>query len=392
MGGSLQSHVMGKIHPREGEPSSLRHDVPLAELTTFELGGPARHLVHARGEDEVREALDWAARECLAVAVLGGGSNVVAADTGFDGLVLHMASRGVRARCAGPGEPVLVTAAAGESWDELVARAVAEGWAGLECLSGVPGTVGATPIQNVGAYGQDVAETIAKVRVLDRGAPEDRGASQEPVTREMAAAECRFSYRDSVFRREPDRFVLLEVTFALHRGGPPAVRYPELARSLGRTSVAPSLAEVRAAVLELRRSKSMVREDSDPNRRSAGSFFVNPVVSSYEAAAVAERARKAGMIAAPEAMPSFPSGTDSVKLSAAWLIERAGFGRGTVRGHVGISSRHTLALVHHGGGTSAELVELAGEVRRGVFELFGVWLRPEPVFLGFATPDPVSAG
>ena len=377
--------------PRGGEPSDLRHDVPLAELTTFELGGPARHLVHARGEDEVREALAWADREHLAVAVLGGGSNVVAADRGFDGLVLRLASRGVRARCGGPGEPVLVTAVAGESWDELVARAVAEGWAGLECLSGVPGTVGATPIQNVGAYGQDVAETIAGVRVLDRGAPGDEGRGQEPVTREMAGAECRFSYRDSVFRREPGRFVLLEVSFALHRGRPPAVRYPELARALGRTSAAPSLAQVRTAVLELRRLKSMVLEEGDPNRRSAGSFFVNPVVTSYEAAAVAERARRAGMIAGPEAMPAFPFGADSVKLSAAWLIERAGFGRGTVRGHVGISSQHTLALVHHGGGTSAELVAFAGEVRRGVFDRFGVWLRPEPVFLGFPTPDPVGA-
>lgn len=378
----------------------MQCEVPLAPLTTFELGGRARFFLEATREAEVGEALAWAEREALPLAVLGGGSNVVVADEGFAGLVIRMATRGIHARCETPGEPILVSAAAGETWDDLVARAAGEGWAGIECLSGIPGTVGATPIQNVGAYGQEVAQTIVSVRVLDRGhsghlasavdsLPTSRGSTTS-LARELSAAACGFGYRDSVFRQEPGRFVVLAVTFALIPGGAAAVRYPELARALGDPVAPPGLTAVRQAVIELRRTKSMVLDPADPNRRSAGSFFTNPVLSAAEAATVADRATRAGVIPGPEAMPAYPTAGGAVKLSAAWLIERAGFPRGTGTDRFGISSRHTLALVHRGGGTARELVAFARAVHQGVADRFGVHLKPEPVFLGFPTADPLA--
>jgi UDP-N-acetylmuramate dehydrogenase len=359
-----------------------RTDVPLAPLTTLELGGRARVLAEVEEECDLVESLRWAAREALPVALLGGGSNTVVADDGFDGLVVRVALRGIDVRAGHADDSVLVTAAAGESWDDLVDTAVGEGLAGIECLAGIPGTVGATPIQNVGAYGQEVAETIASVRALDRATL---------ATRELVPAECGFGYRSSVFRREPGRFIVLAVTFRLSTGAPGCARYPEVARALEVAAAAPEAQAVRDAVLALRRSKSMVLDPDDENRRSAGSFFVNPVIDHRAADEAIRRTLASGVVARADDVPRFAVGDDRAKLSAAWLVEHAGFPKGTRRGAVGISSRHSLALVHHGGGTTAELVALAREIRIAVAARFGVALQPEPVFLGFPTADPVSA-
>jgi UDP-N-acetylmuramate dehydrogenase len=346
----------------------IRDAVPLAPLTTLELGGPARHLVEAAEDDTIAEALRWAEARGLPAAILGGGSNLVVADAGFDGLVVRIATRGVRFESTG-GE-VQVTAAAGEPWDALVAEAVGRGLGGIECLSGIPGLCGATPIQNVGAYGQEVGETIRSVRVLER---------RTWRTRELAPADCRFDYRDSAFKHDPDRYVVLAVTFALRPAAVPALRYRELAEALA-SHPHPTLAEARATVLALRRRKSMLLTPDDPNRRSAGSFFTNPLVSAGQADQVAARA---GGDAA--SMPRWPAGEGRVKLSAGWLIERAGIARGLRRGAVGVSSAHALALVHHGGGTTAALLALAREVVGAVRDRFGVSLVPEPTFLGFGS-------
>jgi len=365
-------------------PAGLRERVPLAPLTTLGLGGPARYFVEPPGTEALAEALAWAAASGVRAVVLGGGSNVVVADAGVDALVVHPVLRGIERRPAGPpeggpdGEPgvdtVLVTAAASEPWDPFVRGAVSEELAGLECLSGIPGTVGASPVQNVGAYGREVAEVLDEVRVLDRRTLEERV---------LSVGECAFAYRDSRFRREPDRFVVLAASFRLTPGGAPTVRYPELERMVVGGGASPTLDAVREAVLALRRGKSMVLEAGDPNRRSVGSFFVNPVLPAEEAERVEARALALGVAEDRSAVPRFPAGDGRVKLSAAWLIEAAGFRKGERRGPVGISSRHSLALVHHGDGRTADLLALAREIRDRVRERFGVTLRPEPVFLGF---------
>ncbi len=362
-------------------PPRLQRDAPLAPVTTLELGGPAAALIEATTSAEVGGALRWARSERLPAFVLGGGSNVVVADAGWPGAVIRIALRGFSATVE--DDTVLVEVAAGEPWDDLVARTVAEGWAGLECLSGIPGTVGATPVQNVGAYGREVAETVAAVTVLDR-------TTLDVAT--LAPEQCAFAYRDSAFRRTPGHAVILSVRFRLRRNGRPAVRYPELAAALDAGPHAPDPGAVRAAVLELRRSKSMVLDADDPNRRSVGSFFLNPVVPEATARRVLERAASRRVATRPEDVPAFPTGDGSVKLSAAWLVENAGFPRGLRRDGVGISSRHALALVHHGDGSTAALLALAADIRAAVHERFGIDLRPEPVLLGctLAGPPPPS--
>jgi UDP-N-acetylmuramate dehydrogenase len=352
-------------------------DVSLAPLTTLELGGRARHFVRAPDDEAVMQAVAWANARGLPLVVLGGGSNVVVSDAGVEGLVLKIATRGVRFEEGG-----LVTAVAGEPWDELVGATVARGWAGLECLTGIPGLVGATPIQNVGAYGQDVAETIREVRALDR-----RTGQVAILSRDA----CAFGYRDSLFRRRPDDYIVLGVTFALRPGGPPAVRYPELERALdGRERVstpeARSLPGVAATVRALRARKSMLVDASDPNRRSAGSFFTNPVLDVPAFDAFAARTVAAGVVTRPEEIPRFEAGGGRLKIPAAWLIERAGFTKGLRRGQVGISSAHALALVHHGGGTTDALLALAQEIRDAVQARFGVTLEREPVLIGGPSP------
>jgi UDP-N-acetylmuramate dehydrogenase len=355
---------------------AVRDDVPLAPLTTLELGGSARHFVEAGDDEAVVEALRWAEARGLPALILGGGSNVVIADRGWDGLVVRIATRGRRFAEAEGGQ-VTLTAAAGEPWDELVAESVARNLAGLECLSGIPGLVGATPIQNVGAYGQEVADTIRSVKVVDRGSKR---------VHDLAPAACAFAYRDSAFKRDPDRFVVLGVTFALRPGGAPTLRYRELGDSLAGGGGSTSLAEVRAAVLALRRKKSMLIVDGDPNRRSVGSFFTNPVVRADEAEAVATRAVALGVIAIADEMPRWPAPGGAIKLSAGWLIERAGIHRGQRRGPVGVSTAHALALVHLGGGSTAALLELAREVRDAVHARFAMTLLPEPTMIGVAWP------
>jgi UDP-N-acetylmuramate dehydrogenase len=347
----------------------IRDGVPLAPFTTLELGGPARHFVDAPDEAAVVEALRWADGRKLPVAILGGGSNMVVSDAGFDGLVVRIATRGLRFELSGGDAEV--TAAAGQPWDALVAESVGRGLGGLECLSGIPGLVGATPIQNVGAYGQEVAETIRSVRVLERGTWQ---------TRQLSPEACGFGYRDSNFKREPNRFVVLAVTFGLMPGAAPSLRYRELAESLaGAGQAAPTLGDARARVLALRAGKSMLAIAGDPNRRSVGSFFTNPIVEATAAEAVVVRAGDEGA-----RMPRWPAENGRVKLSAGWLIERAGVAKGLRRGSVGVSTAHALALVHHGGGTTAALIALAREIREAVRMRFGVTLVPEPTFVGVA--------
>lgn len=335
--------------------------VPLAELTTLGVGGPAEHFVRAADEAAVVSAMKWARRRGAPVRILGGGSNVVIPDAGVPGLVIRVENRGLR--FAEAGDRVTLEAAAGEPWDALVAASVEHDLQGLECLSGIPGLAGATPIQNVGAYGQEVAETIVKVRALDR-------TTLDVV--ELAASECGFSYRDSRFKSaEPERFVVLGVTFALRPRGVPALRYAELTRYFAeRGERSPSLAAVREATIALRRNKSMVYDRADANHRSCGSFFTNPVVTAEHA----ERVERE--VAAP--MPRYPQPDGRVKLAAGWLIERAGFDKGLRRGAVGLSSRHALAIVAHEGATAADVLRLADEIRAGVLARFGVALVPEP--------------
>jgi UDP-N-acetylmuramate dehydrogenase len=361
---------------------SPREFVPLAPLTTLGVGGPARFFVDASDESTVLEALRWARERGLATRVLGGGSNVVAGDDGFEGLVLRLGMRGRNFTAA--GADLLVEAQAGEPWDELVAETVARGAQGLECLSGIPGLVGATPIQNVGAYGQEVAETIVRVRALERATLE---------TRELPAAACRFAYRDSWFKSEvPDGFVVLAVTFRLRPGAAGAVRYGELEQRLHADGVPPAaapLARVRETVLALRRAKSMLLDPNDENGRSCGSFFVNPSVSLARADAIAALVTDAKM-------PRFSQPDGRVKLAAGWLIERAGFIKGTRRGSVGLSSKHALALVAHEGATAAAVLELAREIQSAVHARFGVALELEPVVWGTqsarAAAEPTPAG
>jgi UDP-N-acetylmuramate dehydrogenase len=350
----------------------VRENVPLAELTTLRLGGPARRLVEAADADEAVAAVREAEAAGEPLLVMAGGSNLVVADEGFAGTVVRVASRGV-ARSERDGR-VELEVAAGEPWDAVVAGAAADGLAGIECLSGIPGATGATPIQNVGAYGQEVADTISRVRVYDR----ETGSVSD-----LAPAECGFAYRSSAFRRS-DRHVVLAVAFALPRAAQSApLQYAELARSLGVAlgGTAP-LHDVREAVLALRRSKGMVLDPGDPDSVSAGSFFTNPILDPEAFAALeTQAAERLGPDARP---PRFPEPDGRVKTSAAWLIERAGFGRGYGEGRVRLSDKHTLAITNRGGGTAAELVALARELRDGVREAFGVTLEPEPTLVGVA--------
>jgi UDP-N-acetylmuramate dehydrogenase len=355
-------------------PARIVENVPLAEHVTLGVGGAAAFFCEAATVDEARGAMGWARDRGLEVLVLGGGSNLVVSDRGFGGLVLRLTMK----QRFHEGDRLRVEA--GHEWDALVAHAVRENLAGLECLSGIPGSVGATPIQNVGAYGQEVAETITEVLVLDR---------TTGLVRAMSKDECAFGYRDSAFKRGlRGRLVVLEVTFELESGGKPAVRYPELERHLATAGLRePTLADVRASIVRLRKAKSMVLDPDDENRRSAGSFFMNPVVPEEVAAEALRRATLRGALAGGERMPAFAAGGGRTKLSAAWLIERAGFARGTTDGRVGISTRHSLALVNKGGATAAELLAFARRVREGVFAAFGVRLVPEPELVGFSAEE-----
>ncbi|HVR20593.1 MAG TPA: UDP-N-acetylmuramate dehydrogenase [Polyangiaceae bacterium] len=340
-----------------------RESVELAPLTTLGIGGVARFFFDAPDVASVRAALSWAKGRGTPTRILGGGSNVVVSDDGFDGLVLRTAIRGCVFRDA--EQSVELTVHAGEPWDDVVRASVARGLQGLECLSGIPGWAGATPIQNVGAYGQEVAECIERVDVLDR-------STLEPLS--LAASECRFAYRDSRFKSDdPERFVVLAVHFRLRRGAAPSVRYAELARHLAEGGAErPTLLDVREAVLLLRGKKSMLYDTSDENGRSCGSFFTNPVVT-------AETAEGIEKLSEDRSMPRYPQPDGRVKLAAGWLIERAGFAKGHRQGPVGLSTKHALAIVCHDGARATDVLGLAETIRAGVRSRFGVTLVLEPV-------------
>ena len=343
----------------------IEHNVPLAPFTTLGIGGPAKYFARASNVDQIRDALDWAHGHGQSLFFLAGGSNLLIADRGFDGLVVRIESRGVTLLDEDPGS-VQVNVAAGETWDDFVAHATAQGWAGIECLSGIPGTTGATPIQNVGAYGQDVSETIVRVEALDR-------TTGRVVW--LTNWDCRFAYRSSVFKtHERDRYVVLSVTFRLLRGAEASVRYPELRQYIDDHGIGlRDLRAVREAVIAIRKRKGLVLDPGDPDTRSDGSFFMNPVIPLD---------RIAPLVARDPKMPHYPSG-DEVKLSAGWLIEHAGFHKGFVHGNVGLSSKHTLAVINRGGGTAAEVLALVRMIQERVRDAFGVELHPEPNFIGF---------
>jgi UDP-N-acetylmuramate dehydrogenase len=346
----------------------IQENVSLAPLTTLRIGGAARFFARAESEEQVLAALRFAEERSLPVFVLGGGSNLLIADEGFDGLVLQMAIKGVSF------DGSSVTAGAGEDWDAFVKLAVDRGLGGIETLSGIPGFVGATPIQNVGAYGQEVSETIGSVRVFDRETKEFQTFSND---------ECRFAYRSSIFNTtHRDRYIVLAVTFRLFENAAPIIRYADLKKYFDGWKEGPSPADVRRAVLEIRAKKSMVISPGDPNSVSAGSFFKNPVVSAEKFAAVE--------LLAGGAVPNFPAGAGQVKIPAAWLIEHSGFNKGYIFGKAGLSENHTLALINRGGATAGDILSLKDEIQNKVGEKFGIELKPEPVFLGF--PSFPSAG
>jgi UDP-N-acetylmuramate dehydrogenase len=347
-------------------------NMPLAPLTTLGVGGDARWFARAGTIQDVVAAVRWSVDRDTPLFVLGGGSNLVVADAGFDGLVLQVALEGVDFRAN--GEATSVRVAAGEPWDGVVRTVVSRGLAGLECLSGIPGTTGGTPIQNVGAYGQDVSRSITAVTVLDRTTCD---------VSVLTGADCHFGYRTSRFKGEDvGRFVVCDVSFEL-RAGPPTLGYPDVLGELERRRIAaPSLADVREAVLAIRRRKGMVIDPVDSDTRSVGSFFMNPIVSA---------AHHAMLVSGGDGrVPAYELSGGQVKIPAAWLIERSGFARGHQSGGAGVSSKHPLAIVNRGGATARDVLALAVRIKRQVADRFGVWLRPEPAFVGFGDDPDVA--
>ena len=359
--------------PSAERPLDPRAEVPLAPLSTLGVGGAAHWFARAESVEDVAAAHRWCEERDSPLLVLGGGSNLVIADEGVEGLVLQMAMGGTHV--APIGDDTFVTAAAGETWDALVSDVVARGLAGVECLSGIPGSVGGTPIQNVGAYGQEVAGTIHEVVAFDRA---DGGLAT------LSGVDCGFDYRSSRFKREDaGRFIVCAVTFRL-RPGKGAATYPDLVTHLEGAGISsPTVGDVRNAVLAIRRQKGMVLDASDADTRSVGSFFMNPVVPRETHARIA--ASESG-----GPVPGFTLSSGDVKIPAAWLIERSGFAKGYEHGRVGLSSKHPLAIVNRGGATARDLLDLAVRIKRGVADRFGIWLRPEPTFVGFGNDADVE--
>jgi UDP-N-acetylmuramate dehydrogenase len=431
----------------------IQEHIPLAPMTTFGIGGPARYFVEATSADDLREAIAFARERDLPIFVLGGGSNLLVADEGFHGVVIKVALHGVEirpqqtadssrhtralgmtlSRIEKRGEPcAIVTAAAGEDWDALVAYSVERGLGGFECMSGIPGTVGATPVQNVGAYGQEVSSTIIEVEALDITTCE---------LRTFSSAECAFSYRTSLFNTTVrERYIITRVRFELRPGATPNIGYRDLKQHFGDRT--PTLAETREAVLAIRRSKGMLIQAQQAHQKhfledphlpnagrygastiggasticgiqadkcdaaaseeqacdtrthltddadcsSAGSFFKNPVLTEIEFAEFEHRAAERGVTA-----PNYPALSSQHKVPAAWLVEQAGFPKGFADGPVGISSKHALAIVNRGGAHASDVLRLKDRIQRAVSEQFGIHLQPEPVFLGFETPSSASA-
>jgi len=351
----------------------IEENKPLAPFTTIGVGGPARWFVRATDEAEILEAVAWASHRCVPLFVLGGGSNLLVSDAGFPGLVLHPVLKGIRTVTV--GETWIYEVSAGEDWDQFVQRTVDDGCAGIECLAGIPGTVGGTPVQNVGAYGQEVSSTIEQVRAFDL---------QTHTFVEFSADECGFAYRRSRFNStDRGRYLVTRVDLRLIPGGAPTLRYPDLQHAIaanGAGNRAPTLAEVATAVRGVRNSKGMLLVEGEPDCRSAGSFFKNPVVTEEQL----DRIRQASSQSPPQfpAEPG-PNTLPLTKVSAAWLIEQAGFKKGYRLGAAGISSRHTLALVNLGGASAQEILALAARITEAVEARFGIRLEREPVLVGF---------
>jgi UDP-N-acetylmuramate dehydrogenase len=342
----------------------ISENISLAAFTTFGIGGPARWLVEATNEEEVAEACDWAHRRGAPLFVLGGGSNLLVADEGFAGLVLHVGLKGIER------DGDLFRVAAGEDWDGFVGRAVRLECAGIECMAGIPGTVGGTPVQNMGAYGQEVASVIERVRAFDLKA-------REFV--EFSSGECGFAYRRSRFNStDRGRYIVTRVDYRLRQNGAPQIAYQDLKAHFAGSATAPTLAETADAVRNIRRSKGMLLVEGDPDCRSAGSFFKNPAVTEEVAECVQKIAESTGV-----SIRIYPADDGLVKIPAAWLIEQAGFGRGYTLGAAGISSRHTLALMNRGGATANEILALAEKIRAAVEVRFGIRLEMEPEMVGF---------
>lgn len=345
----------------------IKENVPIAPLTTLRIGGRARYFVRAESEEDVIKAFEFAAQNALKIFILGGGSNILVSDEGFDGLVIQILIKGVSFENDDDEKTATALVGAGEEWDDFVAACVAGNMQGIECLSGIPGFVGGTPVQNVGAYGQEVSETIVMVRCFDR---------KTGTILELTNSECGFSYRKSIFNStKKERFVVLKVKYKLNIDGSPKIVYADLQKHFDEKN--PTLQETRDAVLKIRAAKSMVIDESDANSKSAGSFFKNPVVSKK----VFERLQlsaKGGQL-----VPSFPVDDLNIKIPAAWLIEQAGFQKGYVKGNAGISTNHTLALINRGNSSAEDIVGLMTEIRLKVLEKFRIELEPEPVFVGF---------
>ncbi len=355
----------------------ISNDVPLAPMTTMGVGGLARHFVKAATVEDLRAAIRWGRSRAMPFVVLGGGSNVIVEDSGFPGLVVQPALRGRRLDFPASAS-VEVTASAGESWDDLVAFAVGNGLQGIECLSGIPGSVGAAPLQNVGAYGQEVGDVLASVEVLD---------THDDVVRHMEHDECRLGYRSSRFKSaDAGRFVVLAVRLRLARCGTPTVRYDELARRLAQAGTpSPSLAQVRHCVLDLRERKGMVWDPAKREPRSVGSFFVNPALAQGDLQALEERAHQRGLLGRQDRVPAFKMPDGRSKVPAAWLIEGAGYHRGHTRERVGLSPQHALAIVARDAATALDVLSFAQEIETAVLDAFGLQLVREAVTLGAAT-------
>ncbi len=349
----------------------LQENIPLAPLTTLKIGGPARYFVEAPNLGEVQQAVTFARSRDLPLFVLGGGSNLVVADSGWPGLVLKVALQGIDQRSGHDDEgKILFDAGAGEPWDKFVSHAVMARCAGVECLSGIPGSIGGTPVQNVGAYGQEVADTIASVQVLDL---------KDNQVRELCPEACAFTYRASIFNTtERARFIVLRVTYALTPGGSPRIAYADLQRHFEGRETTPDLAETREAVRHIRARKGMLIVPGDPDSQSAGSFFKNPVLTEEQHQSLQQRAAARGLT-----VPGYPALETRKKVSSAWLVERSGFAKGFGSGRVGFSTRHTLAIVNRGGATAKEVLALQEQIQQRVEEIWNVRLEPEPVMVGF---------
>jgi UDP-N-acetylmuramate dehydrogenase len=349
----------------------LLENIPLAPLTTIRIGGPARYFVEAKSIGEVQEAVAFARSRDLSLFVLSGGSNLLVSDAGWPGLILKIAIPGIDQQVAQDEEgKVVFEVGAGESWDRFVSRSIIARCAGVECLSGIPGSVGGTPVQNVGAYGQEVSDTISSVQVLDL---------KDGQVRELCRQACGFGYRSSIFNSsERGRFIVLRVRYALIPEGKPRISYADLRRHFAGRETTPDLAETREAVRHIRALKGMLIVAGDQDCQSAGSFFKNPILSEAQHEDLKQRAAVRGLT-----VPSYPALETRKKVSAAWLVERSGFAKGYGIGHAGISSKHALAIVNRGGATAAEVLALKDQIQHRVQEIWGVHLESEPVLVGF---------